>query len=68
MAITIEDVQKAIETIETFCKEFEADYPKRMEPLTGADITRLSNTRNTVSSIATHLNIIKGSFNASSFK
>lgn len=42
---TIEDAYRAIEVIRNYGKHFEASFVKRMEPLKGDDIMRLSDDR-----------------------
>ena len=51
MAITIEDVRKAVETITLYCDEFEQSFTQRMEPLKGDDINHLCDDRGTTRNI-----------------
>ncbi len=68
MAITIEDVRKAVATIKNYCDEFETNYPTRMEPLKGEEIVLLSNDRETIQRMRIHLDRLNRSIGDLSHK
>ena len=57
---TLDDVREAALTIQNYCQEFEDSFAKRMEPLTGDDIVKLANDRQTIESIRPIVNRILG--------
>ena len=68
MAITIEDVLQAAETIEKFCKEFEDNFPKRMQGLVGEDIIKLCDDRQRLRYMPMRAQEIKDDINGLNFK
>ena len=68
MAITIEDVRKAVGTITLYCDEFEQSFTQKMEPLKGDEITKLSDDRLLISYIKSSMPSIEKWINDLNFK
>ena len=59
MTTKIEDVHKAIEVIQTYHDEFNANYTARMETLKGDDIKKLTNDSRSMDYINQRLSEIR---------